>query len=162
TAALATVPARRLMIAGTTAAILCGAWTTVFAHRWHLAGTLSQDLIRQLAVRLSAGARENGTPLYLAAVLDSYGGAYMLRTALAVARQPHYNQAVWSSSRSVSSPGTPPRTSRAVSTASAANDTRRSSCWSVTTPPPTARARCSRRGPRPASDATSTPTSASP
>ena len=87
TAAFATVPARRLVIAGTTAAILCGGWTAVFAHRWHVAGALSQDLVRQLATRVSAGHRESRDPLYLAAVPDSYGGAYMLRTAIPAALQ---------------------------------------------------------------------------
>jgi hypothetical protein len=80
-AAFATIPARWLAVAGTTAAIVCGVWTAAFAHRWHVAGALSQDLIRQLAVQLSAEQRRN-VGVHLAAVPDSYGGAYMLRTAI--------------------------------------------------------------------------------
>jgi hypothetical protein len=82
TAAFAKLPARRLVLAGGTAAVLCGLWTMVFAHRWHVAGTLSHDLIQQLAVRVSTGTMANDDVVHLAAVPDSYGGAYMLRTAV--------------------------------------------------------------------------------
>jgi hypothetical protein len=86
TAVFATLPMRRLVVVGTMTAVVCVVWTTVFAHRWHVAGAVSHDLIRQLAVRVSTGL-ENVPAVHLAAVPDSYGGAYMLRTGIPEALQ---------------------------------------------------------------------------
>jgi hypothetical protein len=71
-----------LTIGGTAALVLC-VWTATIAHRWQIAGALSENSIRQLAASLTGDEQE----IYLASVPDSYGGAYMLRSAIPEALQ---------------------------------------------------------------------------
>jgi len=80
--ALSRVRARALVAIGGAATLMFSVWTATLAHDWHVAGMLSDRLIRQLAGAVSSMPSPPDGALYLAAVPDSHHGAYMLRTAI--------------------------------------------------------------------------------
>jgi hypothetical protein len=77
------VPSSGIVLA-VMACAACAAWSWSLSGRWALAGTISDGT---LAALKQAVDREPGDRIYLAAVPDSVGGAYLLRNGVREALQ---------------------------------------------------------------------------